>query len=116
MTNDQLLVTLDGPGIGESGVPLETFTAVLGRIQSAMRLMVGHLGGREPSPGQPPSWMRDQSRVRLTATRSGSFVAQLTLEPSRDGQSDMFGYGPRALESDSWLGWNGRFHIAADGG
>ena len=105
MTNDQLLVTLDGPGIGESGVPLETFTAVLGRIQSAMRLMVGHLGGRQPSPGQPPSWMRDQSRMRLTATRSGSFVAQLTLEPSRDGQSDMFGYGPRAL--GAILGWDG---------
>ena len=105
MTNDQLLVTLDGPGIGESGVPLETFTAVLGRIQSAMRLMVGHLGGREPSPGQLPSWMRDQSRMRLTATRSGSFVAQLTLEPSRDGQSDMFGYGPRAL--GAILGWDG---------
>ena len=50
MTNDQLLVTLDGPGIGESGVPLETFTVVLSRIQSAMRLMVGHLGGRQPSP------------------------------------------------------------------
>ena len=105
MTNDQLLVTLDGPGIGESGVPLETFTAVLGRIQSAMRLMVGHLGGRQPSPGQPPSWMRDQSRMRLTATRSGSFVAQLTLEPSRDGQSDMFGYGPQAL--GAILGWDG---------
>ena len=105
MTNDQLLVTLDGPGIGASGVPLETLTVVLGRIQSAMRLMVGHLGGRHPSPGQPPSWMRDQSRVRLTATRSGSFVAQLTLEPSRDGQSDMFGYGPRAL--GAILGWDG---------
>ena len=105
MTNDQLLVTLDGPGIGESGVPLETFTAVLGRIQTAMRLMVGHLGGRQPSPGQPPSWMRDQSRMRLTATRSGSFVAQLTLGPSRNGQSDMFGYGPRALEAI--LGWDG---------
>ena len=107
MTNDQLLVTLDGPGIGESGVPLETFTAVLGRIQNAMRLVVGYLGGRQPSPSQPPSWMRDQSRMRLTATRSGSFVAQLTLEPSRDrdGQSDMFGYGPRAL--GAILGWDG---------
>ena len=105
MTNDQLLVTLDGPGIGETGVPLETFTAVLGRIQGAMRVMVGHLGGLEPSPGQPPSWMRDQSRMRLTATRSGSFVAQLTLEPSRDGRSDLFGYGPRAL--GAILGWDG---------
>ena len=106
MTNDQLVVTLDGPGIGESGVPLDAFTAVLDRIQSAMRLMVGHLGGREPTPGQPPSWVRYQSRMRLTATRSGSFVAELTLEPSRDGQTDMFGYGPRALEAI--LGWDGR--------
>jgi len=103
--NDQLVVTLDGPGVGESGVPLETFTAVLNRIQHAMRLMVGHLGGRQPSSGQPPSWMRDQSRMRLTATRSGSFVVQLTLGPFRNGQSDMFGYGPRALEAI--LGWNG---------
>ena len=105
MTNDQLLVTLDGPGIGESGVPLETVTVVLGRIQSAMRLMVGHLGGRQPSPGQPPSWIRDQSSMRLTGTRAGSFVAQLTQEPSRDGQSDMFGCGPRALAAI--LGWDG---------
>ena len=99
MTNDQLVVTLDGPGIGESGVPLDTFTGVLDRVQSAMRLMVGHLGGRQPSPGQLPSWVRDQSRMRLTATRSGSFVAELALEPSRDGQTDMFGYGPRALKA-----------------
>ena len=106
MTNEQLVVTLDGPGIGESGVPLDTFTVVLDRIQSAMRLMVGHLGGRQPSPGQPPSWVRDQCRMRLTATRSGSFVAQLTLEPSRDGQTDMFGYGSRALEAI--LDWDGR--------
>ena len=105
MTNDRLVVTLDGPGIGESGVPLETFTAVLDRIQNAMRLMVGHLGGRQPSPGQPPGWVRDQSRMRLTAARSGSFIAQLTLEPSRDGRTDMFGYGPRALEA--LLGWDG---------
>ena len=106
MTNEQLVVTLDGPGIGESGVPLGTFTGVLDRIQSAMRLMVGHLGGRQPSPGQPPSWVRDQSRMRLTATRTGSFVAQLTLEPSRDGQTDMCGYGSRALEAI--LDWDGR--------
>ena len=106
MTNDHLVVTLDGPGVGESGVALDTFTVVLDRIQSAMRLMVGHLGGRQPSPGQPPNWVRDQSRMRLTATRSGSFVAQLTLEPSPDGQTDMFGYGPRAFEAI--LEWDGR--------
>lgn len=29
----------------------------------------------------------------------------MTLEPSRDGQSDLFGYGPRALEAV--LGWDG---------
>lgn len=78
MTNDQMLVTLDGPGIGESGVPLETFTAVLGRIQSAMRLMVGYLGGREPSPGQPPSWMRDQSRMRSCDLRGPGRLHDLT--------------------------------------
>lgn len=42
--------------------------------------MVMHLGGRNPSPGQLPAWVRDQSRLRLAPTRPGSYVAELTQE------------------------------------
>ena len=106
MSNDQLVVTLDGPSIGESGAPVDSLTAVLDCAQNAMRLMVGHLGGRQPGPGQLPNWVREHSHMRLTTTRSGSFVAQLTLDPPPDGQTDLFNYGARALEA--LLAWDGR--------
>ena len=84
MTKNSLIVTLDGLGIDETGVPAEEFLCALEGVRTAMRLMVMHLGDRKPGPGQPPAWVRDQSRLRLAPTRPGSFVAELTVEPPSD--------------------------------
>ena len=51
MTKNSLIVTLDGLGIGDT-VLVEDLKRVLDGVSTAMRLMVGHLGGREPGPGQ----------------------------------------------------------------
>ena len=109
MTNNQLLVTLDGPGIGESGVPVDEFTATLGGVQDALRLMVEHLGERKPGPGPRPKWVRDQSVLRLVTIRPGSLVAELTLQPPpEDGQLYLENYGERALDAlRSWDGSEG---------
>ena len=82
---NRLYLTFEGPDVGESGLPVDAFTHALTGMQDAMRLMVEHLGGRQPGPGQPPRWVREQSRLRLTAVLPGSLVAELTLAPP-DGQ------------------------------
>ena len=102
---NQLYITFDGPRISEEGVPVANFVAALGGVRDAMRLMVGHLGGRQPGPGQPPRWVRDQSALRLVATGPGSFVAELTLEQPLDGQSYSDNYGSQAF--DALLNWDG---------
>ena len=106
MVNTQLFVTLDGPGVGEFGVPIDDLAHALAGLQDAIRLMVEHLGGRRPGPGQPPKWVRDQSRLLLTATRRSSLVAELTLGPSSSDQIPMENLGQRALET--LLNWDGR--------
>ena len=106
MANNQLLVTLDGPGIGKSGVPVDEFTATLNGVQDAMRLMVEHLGDRQPGPGPRPKWVRDQSVLRLITIRPGSLVAELTLQPPpEDGQLYLENYGERAL--NALRNWDG---------
>ena len=102
----QLTITLGGPGVGESSVAVDDLTAVLAGVQSALRLMVEHLGGRTPGPGRPPAWVREQSALQLTATGTGSFVASLSLRGASGGQADPDDFGPRAL--DALLSWDGR--------
>ena len=97
MTKNSLIVTLVGLGIDETGVPAEEFLRALEGVRTAMRLMVMHLGDREPGPGQPPAWVRDQSRLRLAPTRPGSFVAELTVEPPSDAQLQMENFGQQAI-------------------
>ncbi len=101
----QLSVTFEGPRVAEDGVPVAALVAALEGIQDAMRLMVEHLGDRQRGPGQPPKWIRDQSRLRLAATRPGSFVAELVLEPPPDGRAYLDNFGPQALDTlQSWDG------------
>ena len=102
---NQLYITFDGPRISEEGVPVDNFVAALGGIRDAMRLMVQHLGGRQPGPGQPPKWVRDQSALRLAATGPGSFVAELTLQQPVNGHSYSENYGLHAF--DALLNWDG---------
>lgn len=101
---NRLYLTFEGPDIGESGLPVDAFAHALTGMQDAMRLMVEHLGGRPPGPGQPPRWVREQSSLQLTAVRPGSLVAELTLTPS-DGQLPLENYGEQAVEAIcSWDG------------
>ena len=103
---NQLTVTFDEQGVEGHSVPVDGFATSLQSLQDAVRLMVEHLGGREPGPGRPPTWVRDQSALRLTAIGTGSFIATLTLKPPPDGQSYVEEFGPRAL--DGLLSWDGR--------
>lgn len=82
---NRLYLTFEGPHVGEDGLPVDAFAQTLTGMQDAMRLMVEQLGGRRPRPGQPPRWVREQSRLQLTAVRPGSLVAELAM-PSPDGQ------------------------------
>ena len=97
----QLCMTFVGPRVSEEGVPVDGLVAALKGIQDAMRLMVGHLGNYREAKGQPPKWVRDQSRLSLTTTRQGSVVAELSL----NRQSHRDGLGLRAL--DALLEWDG---------
>lgn len=101
---NRLYLTFEGPSVGESGVPVDAFAHALTGMQDAMRLMVEHLGGRQPGPGQPPRWAREQSSLRLTAVRPGSLVAELTLA-ELDGQLSLENLGEQAVEAIySWDG------------
>jgi len=97
MTQNALLVTLDGPTVDDTGVPAADFLGVLRGVQDAMRLMVLHIAGRTSGPGKPPAWLIHQSNLRLAPTRPGSFVAEFTHEPSADSQLSMESYGQQAL-------------------
>ncbi len=95
---NRLYLTFEGPSVGESGVPVDAFAHALTGMQDAMRLMVEHLGGRQPGPGQPPRWAREQSSLQLTAVRPGSLVAELTLA-ELDGQLSFENLGEQAVEA-----------------
>lgn len=106
MTRNSLIVTLDGPGTDESGVLVEDSLPVLDGVIKAVQLMVGHLGGRPPGRGRVPDWVRDQSRLRLSSTRPGSFVAELTLDPPPNRELSLVNFGEQAVSALS--GWDGR--------
>ncbi len=108
MVNDQLHITLEGSGIGESSVPVGEFAAVLAGVQDAMRLMVVHLGGRRPGPGRPSRQAQEQSRLLLTGMHPGSVVATMVLAPPQGAQLPMENVGQEALEAfQNWDGGEG---------
>lgn len=82
---DQICVTIEDPGDAGEGAPVAAVVAALAGVEDAMRLMVEHLGDRQPGPGRPPNWVRDQSRLRVTAIRPGPAVADLQLDAPRNG-------------------------------
>ena len=108
MTRNSLIVTLDKPGADESGVLVEDFQPVLEGVTRAVQLMVSHLGGRPPGPGRVPDWVRDQSRLRITAVRTGSLELELTLDPppDRPTQLPFERHGKQAVRALS--DWDGR--------
>ena len=84
--DNALIVTIDGPDAGAVGVPAEDVRRVLAGVDNAVRLMIEHLGGREPGPGRAAARVREQGRLRLGHARPGSFVVALTHEPPTDAR------------------------------
>ncbi len=101
---NRLYLTFEGPHVGESGLPVDAFAHALTGMQDAMRLMVEHLGGRQPGPGQSPRWVREQSSLQLTTVRPGSLVVELTVA-APDGQLPMENYAEQAVKAI--YGWDG---------
>ena len=105
MENNQLLVTLDGPGLDESGLAVEEFTFVLTGIQQAMQIMVGHLAHSHPGPWRLTRWAPAEVKLLLATMRPDSFVAELSVFPTADAEFDFPNFVPTAL--DALLKWDG---------
>ena len=101
---NRLYLTFEGQHVGESGLPVDAFAHALTGMQDAMRLMVEHLGGRQPGPGQPPRWVREQSNLQLTTVRPGSLVVELTVA-APDRQLPLENYAEQAVKAI--YGWDG---------
>ena len=105
MVDKQLTFSLSDPDDKQPGGLVPEILTALAGIQDAVRLMVQHLGDRDRGPGQPPKWIRDQSTLRLVATRTGSFVADLIVEAPPDGQHYLDGFGNQAIQAlNEWDG------------
>ena len=101
---NQLRVTFEGPSIREEGVSIDDFASATKGIQSAVRLMVEHLGNRPPR-GRPPQWVNEQSSLRLMSVHPGSIVADFTVGRPSGDQQYLRGYGEQALQA--LLSWDG---------
>lgn len=98
MARTDLNVRFEGPGIAD-GVPLDDWHNTLQHVQTALRLMVGHLSGNLNQRGRPSNVVRQQSMLRLRATKPGSLVAELALAPPSESQATLENFGPEALET-----------------
>lgn len=106
MPKNQLHITFEGPRVGEHGLAVGDLQKTLTHVQRALRLMVGHLMGADPSRQRKPSnLVRDHSALRLVRTSPGSFVAVLELSPPPDTQHDLRDCGHRAV--NQLLSWEG---------
>ena len=104
----QLYLTFEGPRISKHGVPVDALVSTLQGIQDALQLMVEHLANYQRKRGKPPKWIKDQSVLQLSATRPGSFVAELTLDPDAIDSGISERYGERALHAfQHWSGGYG---------
>ena len=100
-----LHVAFEGPRVSEAGLSVEDLRKTLEHVQRAVRLMVGHLIGADPSPrGRPLKFVRDQSALRLVRTAPGSLVAELALSPPL-GDQLLWDYGHQAV--NRLLRWKG---------
>ena len=93
MLKNQLHITFEGPRVSEDGLAIDDLQKTLTHVQQAVRLMVGHLMGTEPSRrGRPSKPVRDQSALRLVRTSPGSLVAELELSPPPGTQHGNYGH------------------------
>ena len=108
MVARSITITFDGRRIEEEGISVDGLVGALKGIQDALKLTVGHLGGHQPSQGQPPKWVREQSRLVVRSTRTGSLVAELQLVPTKRSEHQAGELGSRAL--DALIQWDGSEH------
>ena len=102
---NQLHIAFEGPRVREAGLPVEDLRKTLKHVQRAVRLMVGHLMGSDPSlRGRPPKFVGDRSALRLVRTAPGSLVAVLELPPPGT-HLGLWNYGHRAV--NRLLRWKG---------
>ena len=93
-----ITITFEGKSVEEGGVSVDGLVNALRGLQDALRLMVEHLGGHQHGQGQPPKWVREQSRLAVRATRPGSLVAELELLPGPAQGFPEEDIGGRALD------------------
>ena len=103
MATQGITVTFEVPQ-GEA-LSAEALAEALQGVQDAVRLMVGHLGDREPRSGRVPNWVALQSSLQVAGARSGSVIIDMELAPPPDGQLYLDNYGSAAVES--LLNWDG---------
>lgn len=98
----KLIVTFEGPCVGEDGVPLGDLQAALGHLQRAFRHMVDHLRGGEDRPGPLAESVRRGGLLRQGAPSAGSVEAELVLSAESDN-----GEAPadHCLAVERLLGW-----------
>ena len=80
----KLIVTFEGPHVGEDGVPPEDLQAALGHVQRAFRYLLGHLRGGADRPGSPSGPVRRGGLLRQGALSAGSVEAELVLSAESD--------------------------------
>ena len=106
----KLIVTFEGPRVGEDGVPLEDLQAALGHAQRAFRHMVAHLRGGEDLPGPSAEPMRRVGLLSRGAPSAESVEAELVLSAESDnGQPP----ADHCLAVERLLGW--REDLGEDG-
>lgn len=80
----KLIVTFEGPHVGEDGVPPEDMQAALGHVQRAFRHLVDHVRGGADRPGPPSGSVRRGGVLRQSAPSAGSVEAELVLSTESD--------------------------------
>ena len=80
----KLIVTFEGPHVGEDGVPPDDMQAALGHVQRAFRHLVDHLRGGADRPGSPSGPVRRGGLLRQGAPSTGSVEAELVLSTESD--------------------------------
>ena len=106
----KLIVTFEGPHVGEDGVPPEDMQAALGHVQRAFRYLVDHLRGGADRAGSPSGPARRGGLLRQGASSAGSVEAELVLSTESDnGQPP----ADHCLAIERLLGWR---EVSGDGG
>lgn len=79
MSQDALIVTLDGPASEDDAVA-RSIVHVLDGVYKAMDMVVAHLSGAWPHPDVRPYWSETLSRLQFVRVQPGYLVAVLTVD------------------------------------